>query len=330
VNPFCGPFRMSPNHGRQSILFGHAVTSYSDARQRLAVEAERYAKQPERFEPMRTNFNRACDAWMPNLGPSERLLRDFRIGKLTWQNLPVGSALSWPTYLSSSDQFPFSLLASEQTSLRMLRALTRAGPARALVRRSNQRTVIKDAVRRLMKSILSEVPSAVRILRGDRSDRGGSRPMTPTKSYPYTVVDVFTTEPLSGNSLAVFPDASEFDAAAMQKIARELNLTEPPLCFQQRDRTARLACAYLRRRRNCLRGTSHRWHGLCALQKGIVSSSCHEFLLEEEFGPIPAPNEAGTPPLIWFAYTCDSRSSAPGRLTLCDRGCSLLSTASRT
>jgi trans-2,3-dihydro-3-hydroxyanthranilate isomerase len=50
--------------------------------------------------------------------------------------------------------------------------------------------------------------------------------MTPTKSYPYTVVDVFTTEPLSGNSLAVFPDASEFDAAAMQKIARELNLTE--------------------------------------------------------------------------------------------------------
>ena len=50
--------------------------------------------------------------------------------------------------------------------------------------------------------------------------------MTQTKSYPYTVVDVFTTESLSGNSLAVFPEASEFDAAAMQKIARELNLTE--------------------------------------------------------------------------------------------------------
>ena len=38
------------------------------------------------------------------------------------------------------------------------------------------------------------------------------RDMTPTKSYPYAVVNVFTTEPLSGNSLAVFPDgASEFD-----------------------------------------------------------------------------------------------------------------------
>jgi hypothetical protein len=34
--------------------------------------------------------------------------------------------------------------------------------------------------------------------------------MTPTKSYPYAVVNVFTTEPLSGNSLAVFPDASEY------------------------------------------------------------------------------------------------------------------------
>ena len=50
--------------------------------------------------------------------------------------------------------------------------------------------------------------------------------MTPTKSYPYPVVNVFTTEPLSGNSLAVFPDASEFDTETMQKIARELNLTE--------------------------------------------------------------------------------------------------------
>ena len=38
--------------------------------------------------------------------------------------------------------------------------------------------------------------------------------MTPAKSYPYAVVNLLTTEPLSGNSSAVFPDASEFDAAA--------------------------------------------------------------------------------------------------------------------
>jgi len=66
--------------------------------------------------------------------------------------------------------------------------------------------------------------------------------MTRTKSHPYTVVDVFTTAPLSGNSLAVFPDASEIDAAAMQKIARELNLTETAfvLAPTRPDRAARV------------------------------------------------------------------------------------------
>jgi trans-2,3-dihydro-3-hydroxyanthranilate isomerase len=44
--------------------------------------------------------------------------------------------------------------------------------------------------------------------------------MVQVKSYRYAVVDVFTTEPLAGNPLAVFPDASEFDETTMQKIAR--------------------------------------------------------------------------------------------------------------
>ena len=35
--------------------------------------------------------------------------------------------------------------------------------------------------------------------------------MTRTRSPSYTVADVFT-DPLSGNSLAVLPEASEFDA----------------------------------------------------------------------------------------------------------------------
>jgi trans-2,3-dihydro-3-hydroxyanthranilate isomerase len=37
---------------------------------------------------------------------------------------------------------------------------------------------------------------------------------------------VFTTEALEGNALAVFPDAKEIDDSTMQKIARELNLSE--------------------------------------------------------------------------------------------------------
>ena len=44
--------------------------------------------------------------------------------------------------------------------------------------------------------------------------------------YAYHVVDVFTTTPMQGNALAVFPDASGMDAATMQRVARELNLSE--------------------------------------------------------------------------------------------------------
>ncbi len=50
--------------------------------------------------------------------------------------------------------------------------------------------------------------------------------MNSLRSYRYQVVDVFTKQPLEGNALAVFPDASGIDDATMQKIAKELNLSE--------------------------------------------------------------------------------------------------------
>ncbi len=39
-------------------------------------------------------------------------------------------------------------------------------------------------------------------------------------------IDVFTTEPLKGNPLVVFPDAADLTSEEMQKIAREFNLSE--------------------------------------------------------------------------------------------------------
>ena len=44
--------------------------------------------------------------------------------------------------------------------------------------------------------------------------------------FAYHVVDVFTTAPLEGNALAVFPDAAGLGTPAMQRVARELNLSE--------------------------------------------------------------------------------------------------------
>lgn len=50
--------------------------------------------------------------------------------------------------------------------------------------------------------------------------------MAGPRSYRYRVVDVFTTQPLEGNPLGVFPDSSGLDDVTMQKIAKELNLAE--------------------------------------------------------------------------------------------------------
>jgi len=47
----------------------------------------------------------------------------------------------------------------------------------------------------------------------------------------YHRVDVFTDRPFGGNPLAVFPDAGGIDGATMQRIAREMNLSETVFCL---------------------------------------------------------------------------------------------------
>ncbi|MEJ0013355.1 MAG: PhzF family phenazine biosynthesis protein [Bauldia sp.] len=50
-------------------------------------------------------------------------------------------------------------------------------------------------------------------------------------AYRYVVLDVFTDRPLSGNPLAVFPEAAGLDDGQMQAIAREFNLSETVFVF---------------------------------------------------------------------------------------------------
>jgi trans-2,3-dihydro-3-hydroxyanthranilate isomerase len=49
---------------------------------------------------------------------------------------------------------------------------------------------------------------------------------TRSAGHPFLVVDVFTETALEGNQLGVFTDARGFDAATMQRLARELNFAE--------------------------------------------------------------------------------------------------------
>ena len=44
--------------------------------------------------------------------------------------------------------------------------------------------------------------------------------------HSYYVLDVFTDTPLEGNQLGVFPDAEPFSGEQMQRVARELNVSE--------------------------------------------------------------------------------------------------------
>src|SRR5438477_10345653 len=48
----------------------------------------------------------------------------------------------------------------------------------------------------------------------------------PAHTYEFVQLDVFSQTPLSGNPLAVFPDARGLTDAEMQALARETNLSE--------------------------------------------------------------------------------------------------------
>jgi trans-2,3-dihydro-3-hydroxyanthranilate isomerase len=45
-------------------------------------------------------------------------------------------------------------------------------------------------------------------------------------NFRYVVADVFTDTPLEGNQLGVFPDAGDYSAEHMQRLAREMNFSE--------------------------------------------------------------------------------------------------------
>ena len=56
----------------------------------------------------------------------------------------------------------------------------------------------------------------------------------------YSIADVFTDEPLQGNQVAVFTDASGLSAETMQRAAREMNLSETVFVFRAEDPQAHL------------------------------------------------------------------------------------------
>ena len=54
-------------------------------------------------------------------------------------------------------------------------------------------------------------------------------------THPYVIADVFTVTPLEGNPVAIFTAGDRIAEAAMQAIARELNLSETVFALAPRD-----------------------------------------------------------------------------------------------
>jgi len=121
--------------------------------------------------------------------------------------------------------------------------------------------------------------------------------------YPYCLVDVFTTQPLEGNGLAVIPDARGLDADTMQRTAREFNQSETTFVFPaERGNAARVRIftptMELRFAGHPTLGT-----GFVLRERGIVSRETERFVLEEAIGDVPVrvdPERPGQADLLWL------------------------------
>jgi trans-2,3-dihydro-3-hydroxyanthranilate isomerase len=114
------------------------------------------------------------------------------------------------------------------------------------------------------------------------------------------VVDVFTERPLEGNPLAVFPDASGMDDGTMQKIARELNLSETTFVVP----STRAGCAarvriFTPTREMVFAGHPTIGTAFVLRDEGVAMGE--RFALDEKVGAVPIRVEAGDRPRIWLA-----------------------------
>jgi len=138
-------------------------------------------------------------------------------------------------------------------------------------------------------------------------------------SFRYRVVDVFTKEPLEGNPLAVFPDASGIHEELQQKIARELNLSETVFI---RPATRRDSAVQLRifTPAKEVKFAGHPTIGTAyvLMDEGIVPAGSERFILEEMVGPVAVQIDQGQRPLIWLT-TPPITFGGSYELALCSR-----------
>ena len=119
--------------------------------------------------------------------------------------------------------------------------------------------------------------------------------------YRYHVVDVFTTSALEGNALAVFADATGMETKTMQRIARELNLSETTFILpsESRDGAVRVRIFTPMYEMN-FAGHPTIGSAFVIRKLGLVDPGAKTFALEENVGRVQVRVDEGDDPLIWL------------------------------
>lgn len=107
------------------------------------------------------------------------------------------------------------------------------------------------------------------------------------RRFPFVQLDVFTSQPLEGNSLAVFPDGRGLSDDEMQALAREMNLSEttfilPRESSVERERGVRVRIFTVQEE---LPFAGHPTLGTAFHLRG--STGAHELALELKVGKVP-------------------------------------------
>ncbi len=111
-----------------------------------------------------------------------------------------------------------------------------------------------------------------------------------TTAYPFVTADVFTDRVFGGNPLAVFPEARGLDAARMQRIAREFNLSETVFVLPPEDpRHTRRLRIFTPNTELPFAGhpTVGTAHVLTAVGAVPLTGPVTEIVFEEGVGPVP-------------------------------------------
>ncbi|MBV8371447.1 MAG: PhzF family phenazine biosynthesis protein [Candidatus Eremiobacteraeota bacterium] len=117
----------------------------------------------------------------------------------------------------------------------------------------------------------------------------------------YEVVDVFTERPLEGNALAVFPDARGLSDELMQRIAREMNLSETtfvlPAALPEAAARVRIFTPWSEM---VFAGHPTLGTAFVVRERGIVARDAAAFVLEEKVGPVKVRVDGAERSMIWL------------------------------